>query len=136
MSTSLTAKICLQDEFICLNRGWIAFSNLFALIEDDNPLSEAHYELHIVLDYDKRDPSLVNCADLVSHAVDHSRVDCRGGFVQEDDVGIKHECCGEGQELTLTIGEFASKVVGMPFQADEFESLFRPALCGCLIYTG
>ncbi len=77
-------------------------------MQDGHGIAEAHYKLHVVLNDQKGNSSLIEIADAILQVMNHGRIDAASGLIQQDHLrlGNKDEC--ELKQLLLPIGEVAA----------------------------
>src|SRR5438093_1506488 len=84
-----------------------------ALDHHHDALAELHDEVHVVLDDDEGMAArLVQFLEKAADGLDQGRMDAGAGFVEQNQVGIAHECHGDIHELLLAIAQLACPVVG------------------------
>jgi hypothetical protein len=99
-----------------------------AVIEDQDPVREAHDELHIVLDEKDGDPPLADADDQVGEVLGLGGVEARSRLVEEEDLRAGGEGPGDLEAALLPIGKPTGGLLGDVAHPDEGQGLMAHTL--------
>ena len=85
--------------------------------------AQAHHELHVVLDDEERLAGPVELPDPVGEVPDQRRVDAAGRLVEQQDRRVGDQQRRQLEQLALTVGQVAGRLVRQPGDPDELEQL-------------
>src|SRR3972149_8477419 len=69
-----TPKICLQNQWVVLDRGRFALSDFLSMIENNNMLAKFHHQTHVVFDNEEGFAFLIEIIHQSHDFFDHHRI--------------------------------------------------------------
>ena len=114
-----------------------AFLHHNAAVQNGNVIADLFHNAHLMGDDHNRDAQLlVDVLDQGQDSMGGVGVQCAGGFIAEQNFGVRCQCTGNGNALLLAAGQLCRVGVGLIGQAHHFQQL-SGALFGIrLFHTG
>ncbi len=112
---------CPQRIVKYLRRGALFIDNAFVHIED--AAGNTAGKLHFVRNNHHGHAFPCQTADNGQHLAHHRRIQSRGGFVKEQNLGFHGQAPGNGNTLLLPARQLVGKIVGFLRQSNHFEQL-------------
>src|SRR5437867_10759660 len=120
------AEVGFDDAWVGADFLRLPFGDLFAVIQDNDPLGDAHDDLHVVLDQQHSDALGADPLHQFHEFALFLRVGARRRLVQQEQFRIVGQSSRNLQPPLRAVGKIAGVVVGLLPDADEIEQLVRP----------
>ena len=114
--------------------GRVLFENL-AVRHEDDAVGGLAREAHLVGHADHRHAFMREFDHHVEHFVDHFRVECGSGLVEQHDLGAHGERAGDGHTLLLAAGELGGHLAGLGVDAHAGEQVHGQLLGFLLVHV-
>ena len=98
-----------------------AFLDDLALVHEDDPVCHLTGKTHLVGDDQHRHTRPRQFLHGVEDLFDHLRVQCRGGFVEQHDLGVHGQRSRQGHTLLLATRQLAGILGGLLGYADSLQ---------------
>ena len=111
-----------------------ALGDLLAVVEDGDPVADAHDDAHVVLDEQDRQPSSSRMRPI--SAVIVARLDgvhARRRLVEQQQLRLAGQRARDLQPPLVAVGQVAGQLVLAAPQADVVEPAWRPSPATCLL---
>ena len=100
-----------------------------ALVHDHHRIGHGQSLLLIVGDIDKGDAcGALDPLQFVLHILAQTQIQSGQRLVQQQHLGLVHQCPGDGNTLLLTAGKVVDAAVFVALQADDLQHLINPAV--------
>ena len=94
-------------------------------VQGDDTVTQAHQQVHVVLDQANGDTVFVGIADQLADGLDPSRGDARDRLVEQEQLRLCGKPDGEGERLLPAVGELPRILVAALAHSRELQHLLR-----------
>ena len=130
LSRRVRAQIRADDFGILRHLLGRAFGDLFAVVEHDDAVADAHDEPHVVLDEHDRDAHLVaNVAHHVDQIFFFLGVHARARLVEQEQPRLERKCARELDLLPDAVRQLADEALARELKIQKIQDLFDCRRC-------
>ena len=96
-----------------------ALGDLAAEVQHRDAMAQVHDDVHVVLDEEQIDAAVIDLAQDIHKLAALTRVQARGGLVEQDELRRRHQRAAKLADLLAAIGQIVDGLVAQMIHAES-----------------